>query len=180
VKKPFDPPGSTLRSSPSEPRERARLRLAALRGGAALLVSAAVGPANAGCDVVPSPPPNTTPSCTATGEDASAWLFASVSSGDPISVLLSLNSGEVDLELANVFTVTGGTLQGDPVFDRASLALSRNVSLTIVPDDGATDITIETGVTCGSDPRSVRFTFNLADLNANGSAFPTGEDITPP
>jgi hypothetical protein len=162
------------------PRDRALLRLAALRGGAALLVSAAVGPANAGCDTVPTPQPALTPSCVTTGEDASSWLFASVTNATPISVLLSLNSGEIDLELANVFTVTGGTLQGDPVFDRASLALSKNVSLSILPDDGATTISIDTGVTCGGDAHSVRFSFTMDELTTNGSAFPVGEDITQP
>ncbi len=175
-----EPAPAAARAPLVDPRERARRRLTALKGGAAFLVSAAVSPVCAGCDPVPSPPPGFPATvCSPDTEDVSVWFFTSVQAGSPIVVTFSLNAGRTGLELADVFTVTGGALAGDPQFDAASLALSRNVTLNINPDEGATDVTIDTGVSCDDDARAVRISFNLDGLDQNGFLSPAPEDVTP-
>jgi hypothetical protein len=111
------------------------------------------------------PPPPTAPACTPT-DAPSQWLIGSASGPTPnLTVTLTLQTFAVSgVELADFFRVDGGTLSNTQ-FDAASLASSSSVTLTVVPNAGATTVTIHTGATCKGTAKAIDAAVDLASLS---------------
>ena len=171
--------------STDDPRSRAKRHLEALKRGAAVVVTAAIAPANAGCDPVPPggfPPPGPAPQaqCAPT-DDPSTWLVGTAIAGNPLVFRIDLRIANVGgTELSTSFDVGGAALLGAPQFDATSLAQSTSVTLSLTPDAGQDRVSIETGVSCGADARTVRFEFNIADVNNAGNLVVDAVDVTQP
>lgn len=152
-------PGAAQASTRS-PRDRARARLEhlakkALLAGAAGSLSACVG--YGVVDPLPPPPPDCTPQ-----DDPNQWATASLTSIDPLIVVLALNTFNVNgVTLATEFTAEGASV-ANTTFDTGDLASATSVTVELTPQPNVTQVILHTGLSCAGVGRAVDVAVDLA------------------
>ncbi|HEY4220251.1 MAG TPA: hypothetical protein VGO62_02895 [Myxococcota bacterium] len=135
-----------------------------------LIGAGAMGVSMVGCPFVAAnlvAVPNNAPECVAT-DDPSTWITATVVAQAPLTLSIAVQTFQVaGVTLANQFDCdgcVGGT--GTPQFDNTSLATATSVNVTLVPNDGVTQLTVHTGVKCGDTARPLAIAVDAVNLTA--------------
>lgn len=148
--------------APSSPRDRVRARAQRL---AQMAVIAAAPVLNTACDPAPSPSCSTTSAADLAKEvSASAVWFKDASGAFLIQLTVQGQTWDVTL-VDHGFTVTGAT---PSAIDGSGTALD----ITLTPDAGATQITLDGKITCSPLTTDYHLTLTLSGTPTEGAIVP--------
>ncbi len=155
-------PAPPAAAPPATVRARAQQRLETLAKRAALAGAAGSLSACLGYCVVDLLPE---PAVCSPGADLDQLLSANATVlGADLNLVLTLRGQLSGVTLSTEAVAEGATVDGELGFDGADLASSTTVTIPLLVDDGATEVIVHTGVSCGGAPRAVDVHVDVATL----------------